>query len=180
MIFLQKAIYLLVLSLISSFGFTLHFNNILIYYTISFVSVFSEINVINWEFVILKMLKKVFFYDDIINDGMLLVNIVKNNTNKNIQINKITNLLIKCILENTKKYKIIEMDQLYFAYRELGVYPEDQINSYSFSIDIANYLQADYILYSIIWDNSSCLFLELQLISVKTGEILRVVNEFIM
>lgn len=156
-----------------------------IFFVVNYGSVFhtqpvpvspSVINIIDWKPVILKMLQEVFFFENINNNNVLLVNVIKNNTNGKIQTHKITNLLINCIIENVKKYKVIRIEQLYFAYRKLGVFPEDSINSYGFSIDIAHYLKADYLLYSIVYGDVLHPIVELQLIFVKTGEIISVVN----
>ncbi|URJ30364.1 penicillin-binding protein activator LpoB [Candidatus Blochmannia vicinus (nom. nud.)] len=140
------------------------------------LSVPTQINLIHWEPIILNMLQNAFFFDNIERGSVLLVNIIKNNTNGIFQTNNVTNILIKCIVENTGKYNVIDIERLHSVYRELGVFPEDNRNSYNFSIKIANYLQANYILYGIAYGNSEKPNLELQLISVKTGEILRVVS----
>lgn len=160
--------------------FVVDMDNLLLLNEMSVSIMQSRINIVDWKLIVFKTLQDVCFFNIIENDSILLVNIVKNNTNSNIQVSKITNLLIQHLLENTKKYKVICIEQLYYAYRELGVFPEDHINSYSFSIDIANYLRADYVLYSIVWGDSECPFLQLQLISVKTGEILQVVNKSVL
>ncbi|URJ23422.1 penicillin-binding protein activator LpoB [Blochmannia endosymbiont of Camponotus sp. C-003] len=136
----------------------------------------SKINLINWQPVLLKMLQSVFFFDNIERDSVLLVNIVNNKTNGILQASKITDILIRYIADNTQKYNVVDMKVLYSVYREWGVFPEDNRNSYNFSIKIANYLKANYILYSIASGDSVQPNLELQLISVKTGEILRIVN----
>lgn len=175
MIHTQRVIFLIFFSLISPCCISFYDDQV--FHTQPVPIVPSEINIINWKLVILQALQDVFFFDNIKDNSILLVNIIKNSTNGNIQTNKITNLLINCILENTKKYKVICIEQLYFAYRALGVFPEDHINSYSFSINIANYLQANYVLYGIVYGDVECPILELQLILVKTGEIICVVNK---
>lgn len=139
----------------------------------------STISVIDWQSCVLKMLQEVSFFNHIHSDSVLLVNIIKNNTRENIPVHKITNLLIHSILENTTKYQVIHIEQLYSAYRKLGIFPENHINSYNFSIDIANYLQANYVLYSIIYGDLLHPSIELQLILVKTGEIIDVINKTI-
>lgn len=140
------------------------------------LSVPSQIDLIYWKPILLNILQNAFFFDNIERGSVLLVNVIKNNTNGIFQTNNVTNMLIKCIVENTKKYNVIDIGTLYSVYRELGVFPEDNRNSYNFSIRIANYLQANYVLYGIAYGSSEKPNLELQLISVKTGEILRVVS----
>lgn len=176
MMYKQRVAYLVMLSLVSPHCVILFFDEIAVFHTNPVPTVPSEMNIINWKLIILQSLQNIFFFDDIKNDSLLLVNVVKNNTNGNIQTYKITDLLIKYISENAKKYKVICIEQLYFAYRELGTFPEDHINSYSFSINIANYLQADYVLYSIVYGDVMCPILELQLILVRTGEILNTIK----
>lgn len=139
--------------------------------------ILSNTNLINWKACLLDILKRVYFFDDILSDSVLLVNIIQNHTNGPIQTIKITSTLIELITENTDKYHVISMDQLYRSYRELEISFEDTFHSYEFSMKIANYLKADYIIYSIIYENSKYLNLELQLILTKTGEIIRVINQ---
>lgn len=140
---------------------------------------FYDIHLIDWRVLLLDMLKDVCFFDEIVSDSRLLVNITRNKTNEVLQIVKITNTLITLISENTKKYQVINMDQLYSTYRELEISSEESLNSYESSIRIANYLKAEYILYSIIYESSKNLYLELQLILSKTGEIIRIINKLI-
>lgn len=133
-------------------------------------------NIIDWKTFLLSMLQNVCFFNDIILDGVLLVNIVKNNTDIVFPIMRITNILIELILKNTSTYSVINIDKLYSTYRTLEIFPEDNLNSYEFSIEIANYLKADYVLYSSISKDSEDLNLELQLILTKTGEIINVIR----
>lgn len=178
MIYKKGVIYLIIFNLFSFYCISAqNSKNLFVLHTQPTPMESLEINMIDWKLVIFKILQDAFFFNHIKNDSVLLVNIIKNNTNGNIQTNKITSLLINCILENTRKYKVICIEQLYVAYRELGVFPEDHMNSYSFSINIANYLQANYVLYGVIYGDVTHPILELQLILVKTGEILCVINQ---
>ncbi|URJ24902.1 penicillin-binding protein activator LpoB [Candidatus Blochmannia ocreatus (nom. nud.)] len=134
----------------------------------------KKISLVDWKPILLNILKKNLFFDILEKDSVLLVNIIKNNTNGILQIYNITNTLIQCIIENVKSYSVINMDTLYYAYRIFGVFPEYNENSYNFSIKIANYLKANYVLYSIACGNADKPNLEFQLISVKSGEIIYV------
>lgn len=136
-------------------------------------------NGINWRMILSEMLQSPLFFDDVPSDSLVLVNIIKNNTNIFIQTTKITSILIELIKSNTKKCNIINMEQLYHAYRELEISSEEILNSYAFSIEIANYLKADYVIYGIAYENTCKLNIELQLILSKTGEILRVIRRAI-
>ncbi|URJ25513.1 penicillin-binding protein activator LpoB [Blochmannia endosymbiont of Camponotus sp.] len=172
----NKQIAHLLLSMIFLYHIGLCNNNVSVLTTEPILLIPQEINLINWQPVLLRMLQSVFFFDSIERDSVLLVNMVKNKTDGILQASKITNILIHYIVENTRKYNVINMEILYSVYRELGMLPEDNRNSYSFSMKIANYLKANYILYGIAYGDALKPNLELQLISVKTGEILRVVN----
>lgn len=178
MLYIQKIIFLLVCVLIFFIDISCiaghERRSILITHPI-LITPFKS-NVIDWKFIILNTLQDVLFFNkNIESDAVLLVNMIKNDTNSDIQTSKVTNLLINYISENTKKYKVICIEKLYFIYRKLGIYPEDHINSYNFSINIANCLKADYLLYGIIHGDILHPILELRLILVKTGEILCVV-----
>lgn len=177
----KQTISIIIYSLISPFYFILFFDYTPVFHTKPIpMMVPSEISIVaNWKLIILQILQDAFFFNNIESNSVLLVNMIKNDTCSNIQTNKITDLLIKCILENTKKYQVIRMEQLYCTYRKLGIFPEHHINSYNFSINIANYLQADYVLYGVLYGDSVHPILELQLILVKTGEILNVINTVI-
>lgn len=140
-------------------------------------SILLSSNLINWKMYLLDILTDVNFFDAIVSDSVLLVNIVRNNTNGFLQTIKITNTLIELITKNTDRYNVISMEQLYHAYRELEISLEEISNSYEFAVKIANYLRADYIIYSIVYENSQYLNLELQLIFTKTGEIIHVINK---
>lgn len=171
-----RIFFLVAFSLISFNCVACFYENKVVFYTQPIPMMPSKVNIIDWKLIIFQMLQDVYFFNNIKSGSVLLVNIIRNNTNGNIQINKITNLLIKCISENTEKYEVICMEQLYLAYRKLGVFPENHINSYNFSVNIANYLKADYILYGIIYGDVKWPILELQLMLVKTGEILSTIN----
>lgn len=173
----EKKMMCLVISIISVHCIGLcNYDRMSTYNTKPALSVPSQINLIHWKPILLNILQNAFFFDNIERGSVLLVNIVKNNTNGIFQTNNVTDILIKCIVENTRTYDVIDIGTLHSVYRELGVFPEDNRNTYNFSIKIANYLKANYILYGIAYGNAEKPNLELQLISVKTGEILRVVS----
>ncbi|WP_159715396.1 penicillin-binding protein activator LpoB [Blochmannia endosymbiont of Camponotus nipponensis] len=175
-VIMKKKIMYLMINVINIYCIGLYSYNILALSTEPVLSVPSTINLIDWKPVLLKILQNVFFFDNIAHDGLLLVNMVKNDTDGVLQATNITNILINCIQENTRKYNVIDIETMYAVYRQLGVYPEDNRNSYNFAIKIANYLKANYILYSIAYGDSKKPNLELQLILVKTGEIVQVIN----
>ncbi|CAD83463.1 collagen-binding surface adhesin Spad (antigen I/II family) [Candidatus Blochmanniella floridana] len=143
----------------------------------------SEINCTvdfcNWRIILSNMLQKVVFFDDFIYDEVVLINIFQNNTNGILPIIKITNILISLIEERFHKYTVISLDKLYQIYRELEVSVEDHEHAYEFAMKIANYLQADYIIYGVVEGDFKIPHIKLQLILSSTGEILCVVDDFI-
>lgn len=147
------------------------------------VEVLSEtnckVNFFDWKNILLNMLQGVFFFDDFIYGGVVLVTVFKNNTNGMLPTIKITNILIHLIEERAYKYSVINLDELYRIYRKLEISLEENVCSYEFSIKIANYLKADYIIYGIAYGDSKVPHIQLQLILSSTGEILCVVNDFI-
>lgn len=149
-----------------------------------FVDQSIEINpiIINnktWTVILLEMLQNSFFFDKINPDSVLLVNMIKNHTNGIIQTTKITTILIDLIVNNLKPCNIISIEKLYQAYRELGIASEEILDTYDFSIEVAHYLKADYVIYGIIYGEINSPTIELQLIETKTGEILFIVNKLI-
>lgn len=138
------------------------------------------ISKINWRSFLLETFKNSFFFESINSADLLLINMVHNDTDYCIQTTKITNTLIEVITNDIKPCKIINMEQLYHVHRDLGISTEEILNSYTFSIEIAHYLKANYIIYSIIYeDNENRLIMKLQLISSNTGEILNNIHKFI-
>ncbi|MCE1704583.1 penicillin-binding protein activator LpoB, partial [Enterobacter hormaechei] len=62
--------------------------------------------------------------------------------------------------------------QVHVARQALGLSAEDSLGLRSKSIGLARYLNADYVLYSVVANNQGQRDLEMQLMLVKTGEIL--------
>lgn len=175
----KKRIMIIIHSIVYLYYIVCSCNYVLGLYTQPVPMVPSTISVIDWKSCMLKILQEVSFFDCIHSNSVLLVNIIKNNTRESIPVHKITNLLIHSILENTTKYQVIRIEKLYSVYRKLGIFPENHINSYNFSIDIANYCQANYVLYSVVYGDLLHPNIELQLILVKTGEIINVIKKTI-
>lgn len=137
----------------------------------------TDANTTNCKTILLEILQNSCFLNEIQLNKIILVNMVKNNTNSALQTTKITKTLIDVIKNDMNMPNVISMEQLYCAYRELETVSEEILDSYAFSIEIAHYLKADYIVYSIVYGNFEKLSIELQLILTKTGEILRVIYE---
>lgn len=131
---------------------------------------------INWKIILLEMLQSVFFFDEIVPNSVLLVNMIKNNTTGVFQVTKITSTLIDLVENNSKEYYVVSMKKLYDVYRKLDISSEEILNSYAYAIEIAHNLKADYIIYGIISGNFETPKIELQLILSKTGEIIRTIN----
>lgn len=134
---------------------------------------------INWKFILSEMLQDSIFLNEIPPDSVLLVNMIKDNTNGIVQPVKITNILIDLVLNSNNTYNVVSINKLYDAYRSLEISSEEILDSYAFSIEIALYLKADYIIYSIIYGDLDTISIELQLISTKTREIIHVINRSI-
>lgn len=139
----------------------------------------SVIDEINWKVILSEILREPLFLNEITPGSVVLINMIRNNTNGPLQVVKITNILIELFINNIKQFNIISIEQLYHAYRELQISSEEILNSYAFSIDIAHYLNADYIIYSIVSGDLENPHIELQLILSKTGEIIRSINRSI-
>lgn len=103
--------------------------------------------------------------------NLLLVDSVKNNTNGSLQTDRATSALYNALSSNSV-FTVISKEQADMARQALGLSTDDSLNTRSKSIGLARYINAQYVLYSTADGDVKEPKLELQLMLVKTGEII--------
>lgn len=132
-----------------------------------------KINFINWQIILLPMVQQMLTVKEIKDGSMLLVNTLKNATNGSVQTVKATAELILLInKDGSEKFKVIGTDKLNAARQTLGLSADDSLESCSKAVGVARYLNVEYVLYSAVSGDVKASMLTLQLILVKTGEII--------
>ncbi|MDC9589650.1 penicillin-binding protein activator LpoB [Xenorhabdus sp. XENO-10] len=130
-----------------------------------------KIQTINWNNIVQPLVDQMVSANGLEAGKLLLVDSVKNNTNGSLRILKATDAITDAI-SNKQVFQIVPKSRVHVARLALGLSSEDSLGLRSKSIGLARYLNADYVLYSFVSNNHSQRNLEMQLMLVKTGEIL--------
>lgn len=130
-----------------------------------------KIRKINWRKNLLPLIHQILILDNIQNGALILINFFKNNTNGVIQTQEATVVLIN-LFKQIDKFKIIGVQQFNTARQKLKLSVNDNFESCSKAIGLAKYLNAQYVVYGIVTGNINKPAIELQILSVKTGEII--------
>ncbi|AKC60556.1 hypothetical protein [Blochmannia endosymbiont of Camponotus (Colobopsis) obliquus] len=138
---------------------------------VDIVPVPPKLKILNWEIILLPIIKQIFFISEIEVNSILLISKMKNATNGTLHTDRATTAL-KNIISQDDRFSIVTSDQLNKAYVALGLLWEDNLESCVTAISLGRYLGAKYLLYSIVKGDIKHPILELQLILVKTGEII--------
>jgi uncharacterized protein (TIGR02722 family) len=110
--------------------------------------------------------------DSIKNGSALLVSTMKNDTNGDLQSGKVTEILTRLITNVGKDLRVVEANELIKARQRLGISENDNLHSCRKAVGIARYLNVEYLLYNTAAGNVKKPLLDLQLMLVKTGEII--------
>lgn len=102
---------------------------------------------------------------------VLLVDSVKNNTNGSLPVQVITSNMISAV-EKTHRFNVVPQDVVSAARKTLGLSQEDSLVTRSKAIGLGRYVQADYVIYSVMSGSNKDRRLEMQLMEVQTGEII--------
>ncbi|MDT9587184.1 MAG: penicillin-binding protein activator LpoB [Candidatus Arsenophonus melophagi] len=102
---------------------------------------------------------------------ILLIDLIKNNTNMSIQAMQATDAIIN-VINNQHVFKLVPQSVVLSARKAFGLSLEDSLVTRSKSIGLARYVQADYVLYSVISGNQKKSKIDMQLIETQSGEIL--------
>ncbi|MCV2500010.1 MAG: hypothetical protein N4Q02_01440 [Candidatus Lightella neohaematopini] len=165
----------IVLSILNSCSFSkvknLNINKLNKFYHKPNINYLTDTKINNWYNYFLTIFKQSSKINIIKNNELILVDSIINNTNDYLNIESITEELIKALSNFLDKKQIVSIQQLKLAYSKLG----SEINSIPVSINksiwLSNYLHSKYIMYTTI--NSYDIFpnIEIQIFNTKTGEI---------
>ncbi|WMY97051.1 MAG: penicillin-binding protein activator LpoB [Arsenophonus sp.] len=125
---------------------------------------------INWLKIIMPLTNELEKVAKIKFGKVLLINPIKNNTDLSIPSLQITNIIVN-LIDHQNIFKLIPEYILINARKILGLSEEDNLITRSKAIGLARYLQADYVLYSVISGNQNNKNFEIQIMDVHTGEI---------
>lgn len=102
---------------------------------------------------------------------VLLVDSVKNNTNGSLPVQVITGNMTTAV-ENTNRFKVVPPSVVSAARKTLGLSQDDSLVTRSKAIGLGRYVQADYVIYSVISGSNKDRNIEMQLMEVQSGEII--------
>lgn len=103
--------------------------------------------------------------------SLLLVDSVKNNTNGILQTAKAT-CTLRTAIESNPTFILVPEARLINARHALGLSLEDNYSSRSMAVLLARIVNAQYVLYSDFSGDVKLPMIDMQLILVKTGEII--------
>lgn len=130
-----------------------------------------KLRAVNWLKTIIPLVNQLAKASGNKKGEILFINSIKNNTNMSIQLTKVTDVIINAI-NNQHLFKLVPQYSVINARKDLGLSQEDSLVSRSKAIGLARYLQANYVLYSVISGNQEQSEIEFQLIETQSGEIL--------
>ncbi|NHB96088.1 penicillin-binding protein activator LpoB [Photorhabdus stackebrandtii] len=130
-----------------------------------------KVREIDWEGTVQPLIEQMVKANGLGNGKLLLVDTVKNNTNGVLQTMQATDVLRQTV-SSKGIFELVPQNQVQSARQSLGLSEEDSLGLRSKAIGLARYLNADYVLYSIVSGNSDKRDIVMQLMIVQTGEIL--------
>ncbi|EKT56392.1 penicillin-binding protein activator LpoB [Providencia sneebia] len=126
---------------------------------------------INWASAMTPLVNQMVSTNGVENGKVLLVDSAKNNTNGAFSIQNATSAIINAV-DNSHYFNVVPQDVVSAARRTLGLSQDDSLVTRSKAIGLGRYVQADYVLYSVISGSNEQRDIEMQLMSVQSGEIL--------
>ncbi|HCM63716.1 MAG TPA: penicillin-binding protein activator LpoB [Morganella sp. (in: Bacteria)] len=126
---------------------------------------------IEWEQSITPLVNQMVKSDGLAQGGTLLVNKIGNKTNSSLQTNVATGALMNTI-NKTGVLTVIPAGAVTSAMSVLGMDDNDTLTLRSKAIGLARYLNAQYVLYSVVTGTRDARQMEMQLMSVVSGEII--------
>lgn len=125
----------------------------------------------DWAASITPLVGQMVAADGVESGKVLLVDSVKNNTNGSLPAQTITSTMASAV-ENTNRFKVVPQSVVSSARKTLGLSQEDSLVTRSKAIGLGRYVQADYVIYSVMSGSNKDKSLEMQLMEVQTGEII--------
>lgn len=124
----------------------------------------------DWSASIVPLVQQMSAAEGVENGKVLLVDTVKNNTTGSLPVQGITSTMISAV-EKTKQFKLVPQNVVSAARNTLGLSQDDSLVTRSKAIGLGRYVQADYVIYSVISGSSKDRHIEMQLMEVQSGEI---------
>ncbi|MCV2528384.1 MAG: hypothetical protein N4P89_00850 [Candidatus Lightella neohaematopini] len=129
--------------------------------------------IINWYNCFLKIFKQSLKLNLIKDNELILVDSIVNNTNNCLNIENITEELIKALSNFVNKKQIVSIKRLKLTYHKLDSEIDSVPVSINKSIWLGNYLHSKYIMYTTINNDYNIFFnVKIQIFTTKTGEII--------
>lgn len=126
---------------------------------------------IEWEQSITPLVNQMVRSNGVNQGSTLLVNKVGNKTNSSLQTSVATGALMNTI-GKTGVLNVIPAGAVSSAMSVLGMGDNDTLTLRSKAIGLARYLNAEYVLYSVVTGTRDARQMEMQLMSVSSGEII--------
>lgn len=126
---------------------------------------------IDWSASITPLVNQMVSADGVESGKVLLVDSVKNNTNGSLPVQAVTSVMTTAV-ENTNRFKVVPASVVSSARKTLGLSQEDSLVTRSKAIGLGRYVQAEYVIYSVMSGSNKERSLEMQLMEVQTGEII--------
>jgi len=130
-----------------------------------------KVKTVDWSTAVIPLAHQLVQAQGVESGKVLLIDSIKNNTNMSIQSMQATDAIIEAV-NNQNVFKLVPQDVVANARKALGLSQEDSLVTRSKAIGLARYVQADYVLYSVISGNQQQSEIEMQLMAAQTGEIL--------
>lgn len=130
-----------------------------------------KVKTVDWSTAVIPLAHQLVQAQGVESGKVLLIDSIKNNTNMSIQSMQATDAIIEAV-NNQNVFKLVPQDVVANARKTLGLSQEDSLVTRSKAIGLARYVQADYVLYSVISANQQQSEIEMQLMAAQTGEIL--------
>ncbi|WP_063656660.1 penicillin-binding protein activator LpoB [Candidatus Arsenophonus triatominarum] len=130
-----------------------------------------KVKTVDWSTAVIPLAHQLVQAQGVESGKVLLIDSIKNNTNMSIQSMQATDAIIEAV-NNQNVFKLVPQDVVANARKALGLSQEDSLVTRSKAIGLARYVQADYVLYSVISGNQQQSEIGMQLMAVQTGEIL--------
>ncbi|MTB46779.1 penicillin-binding protein activator LpoB [Providencia sp. wls1950] len=125
---------------------------------------------IDWAGALQPLVKKMVADDGVESGKVLLVDSVKNNTSGSLPSQAVTAALTSEVMK-TNKFKVVPQGVVSAARKTLGLSQDDSLVTRSKAIGLGRYVQAQYVIYSVMSGSSKERSIEMQLMDVQTGEI---------
>ncbi|MFB6434629.1 MAG: penicillin-binding protein activator LpoB [Candidatus Malihini olakiniferum] len=130
-----------------------------------------KIQLLNWKCIVAPLVAQMLQASDTASRRILLVDSVKDNTSGGLlPVAKATTAIYDA-LSRGRAFILVPHEHVAVAKQRLGLSADDILESRSKTIGLARYMSAQYVLYSDVSGNVKTPQLAMQLILVKTGEI---------